>query len=99
LSINELNRIYINDALTGKQLCEIVLSESTKHDHNPFQIAFIDDARSIIIGGNSTAMNAYMSMIDSLKSTYRNVRYFLPNEYCVTCRLMKNDLKERLGMH
>jgi len=53
LSINELNRIYINDALKYKQLCEIVLSQSTKNDEdNPFQITFIDNARSIIIGGN-----------------------------------------------
>jgi hypothetical protein len=51
LSINELNRIYINDALKNKQLCEIVLPQSTNEDDKPFQIAFIDNARSIIIGG------------------------------------------------
>lgn len=59
MSINELNRIYVNDALTCKQLCEIVLSQSTKDENNPFQIAFIDDARSIIIGGNSTNNNEH----------------------------------------
>ncbi|CAF2078436.1 unnamed protein product [Rotaria magnacalcarata] len=55
VSINELNRIYINDALKCKQLCEIVLPQ-TKNDHNDnhnnssIQIAFLDNARSIIIG-------------------------------------------------
>ncbi|CAF0726691.1 unnamed protein product [Adineta steineri] len=50
LSINELNRIYINDALKCTQLCEITLSQSATDENNPIQIAFIDDARSIIIG-------------------------------------------------
>ncbi len=52
MSINELNRIYINDALKCKQLCEIVLPQSTNDNNNLFQIALIDNGRSIIIGGN-----------------------------------------------
>ncbi|UJR33698.1 hypothetical protein I4U23_021127 [Adineta vaga] len=50
VSINELNRVYINDALKCTQLCEIVLSESTKNENEALQIALIDDARSVIIG-------------------------------------------------
>ncbi|CAF0781195.1 unnamed protein product [Rotaria sp. Silwood1] len=51
VSINELNRIYINDALKCKQLCEIVLPHSTNYNNNtPPQIAFVDNARSIIVG-------------------------------------------------
>ncbi|CAF0839907.1 unnamed protein product [Rotaria sordida] len=53
VSINEFNRIYINDALKCKQLCEIVLSQSAKNNNNnnsPIQVAFVDNARSIIIG-------------------------------------------------
>ncbi|CAF1054515.1 unnamed protein product [Adineta ricciae] len=50
VTINELNRIYINDALKCTQLCEIILPDSTKNESEPFQIAFVDDARFIIIG-------------------------------------------------
>ena len=51
MTINELNRIYINDAFKCIQLCEIILPDSTKNENEPFQIAFVDDARFIIIGG------------------------------------------------
>ena len=57
VSINELNRIYINDALKCKQLCEIVLpqtrnDQNDNHNNSSIQVAFLDNARSIIIGGS-----------------------------------------------
>lgn len=60
MSINELNRIYINDALKCKQLCEIVLpqvSKDNKNKKNPIQVSFVDNARSIIIGGIDAQKN------------------------------------------
>ncbi len=77
MSINELNRIYINDALKSKQLCEIVLPQLTNDDNTPLQIAFIDNARSIIIGGNYKNKKNVYFIIDFILFQFLKMNYHL----------------------
>lgn len=46
-----MNRLYVNDGVKGKQLCEIILPQSYAENINAIQISLIDQARHIIIGG------------------------------------------------
>ncbi|CAF0801238.1 unnamed protein product [Didymodactylos carnosus] len=50
LTINEKNRLYINDSLECKQLCEIVLPNNGNVDNNDYKIFLVDNARYLIIG-------------------------------------------------